>query len=137
MIVVDTNVIAYLLIEGEKTDAARRALRRDPEWIAPVLWRSELRNLLLGYLRSGAMTLEEALTVVALAERRVRDARDRPETRDVMQLAMDSDCSAYDCEFVAVAERMDLSLVTEDRRVLAAFPGRAVSLNGFAPLSGE
>ena len=132
MIVVDSNIVAYLLIEGDRTDAARRALVKDPEWIAPSLWRSELRNLLMGYLRSGAMTLDSALTVVSLAEARVATPT-APETRSVLELALRSGCSAYDCEFVAVAERTDVTLVTEDRRLLSAFPARAVSLEAFAP----
>jgi predicted nucleic acid-binding protein len=49
-------------------------------------------------------------------------------SRDVMALARDSDCSAYDCEFVALAERLDARLVTMDKKVLKAFPKRAVPL---------
>jgi predicted nucleic acid-binding protein len=131
VIVVDTNVVAYLLIEGDRNDAARRALLKDPEWIAPSLWRSEFRNLLMGYLRSGSMTLNEALTVVSRAEHRVTDSPVPPVTPSVLSLALRSGCSAYDCEFVAVAERSGAPLVTEDRRVLAAFPGRSYSLDAF------
>jgi predicted nucleic acid-binding protein len=133
VIVVDTNVVAYLLIEGEHTGAARRVLARDPEWVAPPLWRSELRNLLIGYLRAGTMTLEDALRVVAVADRRVQDPGDPADSRAVLELALRSGCSAYDCEFVAIAERLDVPLVTADRRVLDRFTERAVSLAAFAP----
>jgi predicted nucleic acid-binding protein len=134
VIVVDTNVVAYLLIEGDRTPAARRAVIRDSEWTAPPLWRSELRNLLMGYLRAGSMSLEQAIGVMRLAERRVRDADLPLLDGAVLTLAFASGCSAYDCEFVAVAETADVALVTEDRRVLAAFPERAVSLSAFSGL---
>ena len=63
MIVVDTNVIAYLLIPGQHTAAARTTLTRDPEWAAPVLWRSALRNVLALYLRKGELSLRQATSV--------------------------------------------------------------------------
>jgi predicted nucleic acid-binding protein len=47
----------------------------------------------------------------------------------VLELVRDSDCSAYDCEFIALAEKLDVKLVTMDTKILKAFPGRTVALN--------
>jgi len=52
MIVVDTNVIAYFWLPGEYTTFAERALNKDNEWAAPILWRSEFRNILPGWANS-------------------------------------------------------------------------------------
>ena len=49
-----------------------------------------------------------------------------------MRLIETSPCAAYDCEFVAVAQALDLPLVTADKRLLAAFPGTAVGLAEYA-----
>lgn len=68
MIAVDTNVLAYLLIAGQHSDAAERLLRHDSDWGAPVLWRSELRNVLAGDLRRGDLTFEQVCERQALAE---------------------------------------------------------------------
>lgn len=50
---------------------------------------------------------------------------------NVMRLVTKSSCSAYDCEFVALAQDLDISLVTTDKRILKAFPKTAVSLDEF------
>ena len=61
------NVIAYLLLPSEHTPAARAAYQRDPIWAAPLLWRSEFRNVLATSIHQGHMTLEDAVEVVDVA----------------------------------------------------------------------
>ena len=129
MIVVDSNVIAYLYLPGEFTAAAEALLERDPEWAAPVLWRSEFRNILAGYLRRGALTFEQALALQREAESLLAGLEYEVDSRSVLELVRDSDCSAYDCEFVALAEKLKTKLVTMDKKLLKAFPGKAMALN--------
>jgi predicted nucleic acid-binding protein len=58
VIVVDTNVLVYLVLPGEHTEHAERVLHRDPVWTAPLLWRSEFRNVLAVYMRQGRLSLD-------------------------------------------------------------------------------
>ena len=71
MIVVDTNIIAYLWIPGLHTTHAELLLKKDPEWIAPLLWRSELRNVIAGYIRRNLMTIETEVQVMGETESRM------------------------------------------------------------------
>ena len=57
MIVVDTNVIAYLFIKGDYSDNAMKLLKSDPVWIVPYLWKSEFRNVLTLYIRQNHLTI--------------------------------------------------------------------------------
>jgi len=50
---------------------------------------------------------------------------------EVFRLALESGCSAYDCEFVAVALDLEIPFVTADRQVLRAFPTLAVHPDRF------
>lgn len=128
MIVVDTNIIAYLLLNGDFTEPAEALLQRDSEWVAPVLWRSELRNVLAGYMRRKTLTFEEAREIQAEAEDLMAGNEHEVDSRHVLELVRDSECSAYDCEFAALAIRLDVKLVTTDRKLLKAFPKLAQPL---------
>lgn len=128
MIVVDSNILAYLYLPGEFTAAAETLLEQEPEWTAPLLWRSEFRNILAGYVRRRMLSFEQACSLQAEAEALMTGFEFEVHSRDVLELVRDSECSAYDCEFVALAERLDAKLVTMDKKVLNAFPTRAVSL---------
>lgn len=132
MVVVDTNVIAYLLIPGQYTDAARAALARDAEWAAPMLWRSEFRNVLALYIRKGELSLRQATALQEAAEELLTGREHLVASSEVLTLASTSGRSADDCEFIAVARRLSQRLVTSDRPLLASFPDDTVALRLFA-----
>ena len=128
MIVVDTNVLACLYLPGDHTAAAEALHMRDPHWCAPLLWRIEFRNILAGFLRRKALTFDQALALQSEAESLLEGAEFAVDSRAVLELVRDSDCSAYDCEFVAVAKSLALELVTLDKKLLKAFPQFARAL---------
>ena len=130
MIVVDSNVLAYLYLPGEHTAAAEALLQRDPDWAVPILWRSEFRNILAGYIRRKALTFEQACGLQREAESLLSDSEFEVDSLGVLELVRDSDCSAYDCEFISLAVQLNTQLVTMDGKLLRAFPQRAVALGG-------
>jgi len=127
VIVVDVNVIAYLLIAGEHTAASERLLATDPKWAAPLLWRSEWRSVLAGYLRRDEVDRAGVIERIDAAESLVLGREYLVDGPSVMDLVARSSCSAYDCEYVALAETLGVPLVTQDRRILTDFPEFAVS----------
>lgn len=129
MIVVDTNVIAYLYLPGEHSARAEALLTLDPDWHAPQLWRSELRNVLAGCLRRGALQLAQAIAIQAEAESLLAASSHAVDSEAVFALVEASDCSAYDCEFIALARDLGTQLVTMDGKLLRAFPGTTRALD--------
>ena len=134
MIVVDTNVIGYLFLASERSDQAEQLLAKDMHWTAPLLWRSELRNVLVTYLNQDFIEMEDALQIIAEAEQLMQDSEYQIVSRHVLMLSAESGCSAYDCEFIALAMDLNVPLVTCDKKLLTQFPQVAVSLDDF--LSG-
>lgn len=125
MIVVDTNVIAYLYLPGDRTAAAEALCREESEWSVPVLWRSEMRNVLATQIRAGRIELDGAQWIQTEAEQLLHGREFAVDSAEVLQLAAQSGCSAYDCEFVVLADYFDVPLYSADRRLVECFPHRA------------
>jgi predicted nucleic acid-binding protein len=132
MIVVDTNIIGYLFLTSAKSTLCEQALRKDPMWAAPLLWRSELRNVLASHMRKGLLSLDDAGQIINAATELMRGQEYEVTSDHVMEFVDASACSAYDCEFVALSRDLNCPLVTVDPQILRDFPGIAVSLEVFA-----
>lgn len=131
MIVADTNLIAYFSIHTEGSALAEAVCAADSVWVAPLLWRSEYRATLLKYVRHAGMSFEAAISSLRLAEETVAGREYSVDARKVLELAYQSKCSAYDCEYVALALDLGVPLVTTDKQVLKAFPKTAVAMEKF------
>jgi predicted nucleic acid-binding protein len=128
VIVVDTNVIAYCWLHGERTALAHRLRQLDADWHAPVLWRSEFRNVLAGYRREGSLDAAQLRQIMAAAESMFAGREHHLPSDRVFDLVEQTRMSAYDAEFAALAEILDVTLVTEDRAILEALPQRTLDL---------
>ncbi len=131
MIVVDTNVIAYLYLEGEYTNNAETLLERDSIWLVPNLWRSEFRNIMTLYIRKKIITYSHALQIIEQAEEFLDGNEYEVISEEVLNLAQSSSCSAYDCEFIYLSRKFDVPLITADKKILNNFPKNCISLKTF------
>lgn len=126
MIAVDTNVVASLWVPNDMDELAYKVLEKDSEWVAPLLWRSEFRNVLAIYLRADIIKFSVALQVSEEAEQLMRSGELEVNSTQVLSFVSDSSCSAYDCEFIALADDLDIQLVTFDKKVIEEFPAITV-----------
>ncbi|RJP81426.1 MAG: PIN domain-containing protein [Desulfobacteraceae bacterium] len=131
MIVVDTNIIAYLYLPTEYTKSAEELLIKEPVWSAPSLWRSEFRNVLTLYLRKDVITLEQAIQIQTEAESLMDGNEFEINSIDILKIVTNSSCSAYDCEFVSLAKSLETTLVTADKKIISEFPDVATSIRLF------
>ena len=132
MIVADASLIGYFAIRGTHSELADAVCEQDAVWVAPMLWRSEFRNALAKYIQHAGMTMEAALLALRSAEEVIGGREYRVSSEKVLELAAQSKCTAYDCEYVALAQDLSVPLVTTDKQILKAFPKIAVSLEKFA-----
>jgi predicted nucleic acid-binding protein len=132
MIVADASLLAHLLIPSPESALAEDVYRKDPEWSAPVLWRSELGSVLLKHMRHSGMKIELAKAVVEKALLVIRDRETLPLTPAVLEAALFFNVSAYDAEYLVVARQLGVPLLTFDRKLQLAAPGLAIAPNTFA-----
>ena len=132
MIVVDNSVLVYFWLPGAFAEWAEAAKAQDGVWVAPVLWRAEFRNVLAGYLRRKLLTEAEANAAYLNVQKDLGAQEFTVPTERILKLVLASDCTAYDCEYVALAQDLGVPLVTTDKQILRAFPKTAVALEKFA-----
>jgi predicted nucleic acid-binding protein len=128
MLLVDANIVAYLLIEGDKTALARALWAIDNDWHAPRLLSYELANVFAQLVKQGGLSLEAAAAGLENAASLVRLRDQDPSAARVLEIASKLALSAYDATYLATAEALAAPLVTEDRRLLRAAPGITRSL---------
>ena len=128
LLVLDTNIIAYFFLHSPFAAEAERLQALAFEWVAPRLWRSEFLNVLALHMRHNGLPLDKAKTIFALADEMLREGERHISASSILTLVDQSSCSAYDCEFIALAQKLSTKLVTQDKKLLRDFPHVAVSL---------
>jgi len=123
MIVVDTNVVTYHLLRADPfAGEVSRLAETDPDWVAPTLLQSELRNVLALQHRERGLPIREAKRLLRQAEALFDNALFEVDAERVLDLVAQSDLSAYDCEYLVLARRLDTSLITYDTAIRNSFP---------------
>lgn len=134
MIVVDANIIVYLLIENDSyTDPAENLFQKDSTWIAPPIWKSEFLNVLTGYFRREIIDSDNCRDIYVQADKHI-ETREMPDFRSVFRIIETSRLTAYDSQYVALATDLNLPLITEDKKIIQEFPTVAKSIEGFLSL---
>jgi predicted nucleic acid-binding protein len=124
--VVDTNVVAALMLRTAVNPVVADCFVRDPDWRLPCLWRSEFRHVLLKHVRSNLLSPPQAFALWMRALERLASKEHMVDGHRVLDLAIQSGCSSYDAEFVVLAQELQCPLLTFDRKLLRLFPDVAV-----------
>jgi len=128
MLLVDTNVVAYLLIDGDYTEAAQELRHRDPDWRSEAFLLVEFTNVLASSIATKRMTLSLAQDLLAKATALFDGKLGRIPHSSVLATAARHRVSAYDARFLALAGQLGRRLVTEDTKLRAAAPALTQSL---------
>jgi predicted nucleic acid-binding protein len=131
MIVVDANVVIYLVFETSFTPLAREVYARDSDWVVPDLWEAEVLNGLLNEVRAGHTTVEDALRAASNAATLLTGRAHRCDREAVLRTAQATHLTAYDAYYVVLARTLGVQLVTEDAAIRRNCPDVARSLKAY------
>jgi predicted nucleic acid-binding protein len=122
--VIDTNVVAYLLLGTESfVDESRACFEAVSDPAAPAHWEAELTNVIWMAIRSGVLPREEGLARLGLARRLgIQSVPTATLCQGALLRSITTDIPVYDTLFVELAVRTATPLLTFDKAVLRAFP---------------
>lgn len=130
MIVIDTNVLAYRFVDA--TDSPRRSLAERllerERVLLPTLWRHEFLNVLVNCARIRQIDASQASRSWTDAIATAQDIEAPVDMARALDLALELRISAYDAQFLALAEAANTFLITEDKRLRLAAGKRARSM---------
>ena len=121
-LVVDTNVVAALMLRTEQNPVVADCFVRDCDWQLPVLWRSEFRHVLLKYVRANLFSRSQVSAIWMRAMEQLASNEHSVDGHQVLDLAIRFGCSSYDAEYVVLAKELNCPLLTFDRKLLQLFP---------------
>ena len=124
---VDTNILAYLMIEGDRTAAARKLFERDSDWCSEAFSMVEFSNILATYIRTKALTHAQGILLLTEAQILMPTLHNIANIQ-ALETATEYGISAYDARFISLAKHLKQRLVTEDIKLRAAVPSWTISL---------
>lgn len=131
MIVADANLLVYRYVRGPFSTLADAANAKDPDWRVPPFWRCEFTSALLKMIRGAALAEGDARSAIADAERHMT-GRDVPVPQErALLTAARFGTSAYDAQYVTLAEMLGVRCVTADRPLIAKAPSACILLHDF------
>lgn len=127
MVLVDTNILAYLMIQGDRTAAAQQLFERDSDWCSEAFVMVEFSNVIATYVRTGALTQAQGTKLLAEAQGHIPTLHSVVNAQ-ALENAMQFGISAYDVRFISLAKQLKLKLITEDSKLRVAVPSWTISL---------
>ena len=121
MVLVDTNILAYLTIEGDRTAAAHQLFERDSDWCSEAFVMVEFSNVIATYVRTGALTQPQGTKLLAEAQAHIPTLHNVVHAQ-ALENAMQFGISACNARFISLAKQLKLKLITEDSKLRVAVP---------------
>lgn len=131
MIVVDANILVSCVTETTHSPLARRVAAKDPKWILPALWQYEVTSAITVFIRSRVLRMEQGIAAMEECRSLVAGREAAVDQIQACRLAVDLGISAYDAQYVALAQSYGVHCVSADQPLARKTPGLVIHLADF------
>lgn len=131
MIVADGNLIVYRHVAGPLTPLPNAARGKDSDWRTAALWRCEMTSAVVKMIRGAVLEESDALAAMAAADAEMADRETSVPQDRAMRVALRYGISAYDAQYIALAEMLGGPCVSADAALIKKTLGLSVLLADF------
>ena len=131
MIVADGNLIVYRHVSGPLSARADAAGRKDADWRTAALWRCEMTSALAKMVRGRVLDEAAALSAIAAAGAEMFPRETEVPQDHALRVALRYGISAYDAQYIALAEMLGVPCVTADAALAKKTPALSILLAEF------
>lgn len=135
MIAVDSCIIIHLFNETQLTPIAQQVLKKDSNWIMPMIWQEEYANVLSKLARKEKRPFEEVINHFDNTVNKLVNAQKHVENRSALQISLEYKITVYDAHFIHIAKEFNVLLVTEDIEIIKKCPKIAMDMGTFLEYS--
>ncbi len=129
MVLVDTNILVFAVLDGPQSKYARDLLRKDELWRSEHYALIELSNVLVTTMKVRGVELSVAQAALASARDIFQSELVTVDEADAIRMAQQYGVAAYDARFLVAARILGVRLTTEDVKLRRAAPELTQSLN--------
>lgn len=129
-ILVDANIVVYLLLKTDKTEKARQLFEQCSRWVSESFMPIELTSAFLTAVRMNEITAKQAAFCLEQALELFPPVNLlKANHYRTMEMAIKYKTSAYDARYLVIAQELGTRLVTNDKPLRKAAPELTMSLD--------
>ena len=131
MIVIDTCIVFHLFNETSLNLTAQKLIEKSPLIILPPIWQEEYANILVKESRKNLISRSSLLDNYDNVVDQLAPHEITVDKKQALRIALEANISSYDAQFVELAVRYAIWLVTEDKELIKKNSRLAISMEDF------
>ena len=115
---------------------AQKLKELEPDWRVPRLWREEFENVLAVHVRAGRLRRDQAIETMTAALETLLPGEIAVDPLEALDVAINLGISSYDAQYLSLAQKHNVLLITEDIPLHKVARGKAKFMREIVAIRG-